>query len=348
MKRPVKLTLLSLTAIAVIGAFLWMRVLAYWRPVRLKPFPTGYTPLSISEDGRFVTAGLMARYVGQERPFGSSNFRDFNLETGRSQPVSWEKAPKSGQKLSSGVSSGFYWYWKRTKENTFVLAVIPPYSDQPEHVLQWGKELDVTYPEVRVVGQKIFIFTSKGLRAFDLVTDKLDRKIVLQQPHLSNLPFYAISPDGATLYGCSGQEGKVWNTRTGKLTRKWHSENPKLKEMVQFSPDGRVVVYEEEFLTSRISYHFVDISTGKLLWTDPNRLKTSTFPHGETTNCFSVGESEFVCPQKTTCEVLDMLTGRLKRRLPGPRQDDGQILRVTHDWIYTTNLQGEIYRWRAR
>ncbi|RYZ80985.1 MAG: hypothetical protein EOP06_24320 [Proteobacteria bacterium] len=62
---------------------------------------------------------------------------------------------------------------------------------------------------------------------------------------------------------------------------------------------------------------------------------------------FSDSGHEMWFPQKTNCKVLDALTGKIKRYTASPRQSDGNILRVTSDYIYTQNGTGEIFRWRA-
>ena len=57
---------------------------------------------------------------------------------------------------------------------------------------------------------------------------------------------------------------------------------------------------------------------------------------------------EMFIPRKMNCEVVDMATGHVKRRLTGPRQSHGKVIQATSDWIYTKNYKNEILRWRAR
>jgi len=87
---------------------------------------------------------------------------------------------------------------------------------------------------------------------------------------------------------------------------------------------------------TKISY-FVDTSTGKIKW----KSKGGNYD-------YVLFENEVFWPRKKGCDVLDLDTGRLRRGLPGPRHFDCTVVRVTHDWIYTSNSKGEILRWRAR
>lgn len=343
MKRLLKVGLLTLTGLSVTGGFFWMRSLASWRPQKIKALSRNYIPIYISRDGRFITAFSMKSTTAEP----SSTYESFDLKTGRSKP--WDSSNSIGEANSVGYgrSGDFYWSFRKTKDATYSLKLKDMATGQLKHTLTWGpREYDMS-PAIAVVGQNLCVLSRYDFREYDLTTDNLKRRVTLQHPLASVVNFsthFAISPDGKALYGCFGPNGAVWDAATGKRLKHWRVTGvPNPKNSFLFSPDGRIIAYPvfPSPSNSPIQYHFVDSTTGKLLWTD-------TFEDVEMKSHFSSQGSEIVIRRQNNCEVRDLSTGKLKRRLPGPRSSDGLLLRVTRDWIYTTNDAQQILRWRAR
>ena len=339
MKLPLKVALSTAGVLCAIGSLFWMRALASWRPQKIGALPKGYFPLYISSDGRFITA-FSQRSTNAP---SSSTYESFDLATGRSKPWSPLGSIADANINGSGQSGDFAWAFKKDKDAAYSLELKDMATGQLKHTLKWGPIEYDTSPTIAIAGGSLYVLSRTDFKEYDLTTDQLRRRVFLKpflNPVVNFSPHLAISPDGKTLYGVFGPNGVVWEAATGKRLKRWKVAGlPHLTNWYLFSPDGRIVVYFVPSSKTPTQCHFVDSATGKLLWSDQAQEQEA--------NRIFPDDSEVVIRRQKSCEVRDLLTGHLKRRLPGPRLNDGLLLRITHDWIYTTNTTG-ISRWRAR
>ncbi|RYX85724.1 WD40 repeat domain-containing protein [bacterium] len=185
----------------------------------------------------------------------------------------------------------------------------------------------------------VSIIDAPSIFQWDLQSGKLLRQVKLENPFppkLNSFERFAFSSDGAQLIGCAEGQGRIWDFQSGKVVKSWTTKSQSVP--VDFSPDARVVIYLLRSL--RPNYSFVDTSTGKVQWKLNGSLP---FPH-----TFADGGHEMWFPKKANCEIRDAYTGKTKRYNAFPCQRDGEILRVTSDYIYTQNDKGTVFRWRAR
>lgn len=335
-KRSLLLAGVALT----IGAFFWSRALASWRPQKIATLPSRYEPQYISKDERHVIT------VDTQSTSGYA-FKSFDLSTGQS----WDwPTPQYVWDLdfpAFGWGDPFHWSLFSGSESSLVSAVElqDPLTRRAKHLLLWRNRDYSQLMDVKADAKTAQILTPLFFRVFDLSNDKMTREVKLQKPFppyieidtARSSTLYAISADGRTLYGCLRKQGRVWRTSDGKLLKQWTLSAPSSvpEDPDCFSPDGHTLVFR-----LNLKWIFVDSTTGKIRW-----QKYVSVP---LVNCFFPQENALIVPQKDSCEVRDVATGRLLRLLPGPRSSEPNILRVTSDRIYTKNLKGEILRWRAR
>ena len=333
MKRPRKLTLLALTALAAVSLFLWMRSLISWRPIKLGQVNTVYTISFLSSDDH--TALLMTDDF-QEGPI-----LDLNSGTGIGWPENFSPNVAFSQ---NSTERAFVFEDKAGKGQVRAREI---QSGQLKRTFSWPRSSKKSDPEVLLSHDEktLSVVDSASVFQWNIESGKLLRQLRLENPPNPSSgppPQFILSPDGSHLIGCIAGQGKIWQLPSGHVLRSWTTKA--VGSPVFFSSDARIVIYAY-FLSSNVqSCLFVDATTGRILWDSADAavktiedVKPSSF----------LGGDLFVL-RNTGCEVLDSLTGHTKRELNNPRQSDGRILRVTPDHIYTQNDRGEIFRWRAR
>ena len=209
----------------------------------------------------------------------------------------------------------------------------------PLQHLDDGKEVT---PLLSPDEKTLFVIDDPCVFPLDVQSGRSLRKIELQH-HLTSIssyvPIFALSPDGTRLIGCASErQGRTWRLPSGAEVKSWTTDASIHSHPDFLSPNARVAIYTYTAGDQTNPVFFVDAATGKTLW----RVKNAIFGKNQFFN------EEIFVPQKSNCQVLDLLTGRIKRELPGPRQSDGFILRIKPDSIYTLNPKGEVLRWRAR
>ncbi|BCM90115.1 hypothetical protein IAD21_01966 [Abditibacteriota bacterium] len=349
MKRPLKLSLTTCGVAVVLGTLFWMRSLASWRPQKVGVLPKGYIPQYMDSSGNYLTVANM----GATKPEDMGSFESFDLKTGQSKK--WSLAKQVDDVPNPNLSWGWikrkgllwsiYSASKKDPGNS-ILELRDASTGQLKHTLAWGpREYDLS-PDMDVADKTLRVLSRNDFREFDLTTDKLKRLVALKQPFDSAnqyIPRFAIASNGKALYGCAGTEGRVWDARTGKLLNKWMLGQNGLNDVPQFSPDGLIVVHISTLSPTAARCYFLDSTTGKVRWTEDNSVQITDLFLAD----LFIGTEAIVLPKRNNCEVRDVATGRVLRQLPGPRESDSQILRVTPDYIYTQNAKGEIFRWRA-
>ena len=316
-----KRLLLAGAALLILAAFLWMRSLSSWRPVKVGATSPRIAPIGfLSEDGKMglcLATDEGAEYVTVIANLGSgrtTNWPDENAILGFSETFpEWV--------VSADVYAG-------------KIKVRDVRTGKLKQTLRWVPGIFtpqlVHTPDAStaaIVGKSTFFL-------WDVNSGKQLVRVPLKKPLAdAGDELYALSPDGTRLIGCDWERGAIWNARSGQVLRSWTIGGD--TRPVLISNDTRVLVHET-FETNLFS--FVDSSTGKVLW---QIQRNNASP-------YLIEDSEVLFSTSERCEVFDLFTGHLKRQLAGPRESDGDIVRTTHDYIYTFNSKNEIWRWRAR
>lgn len=339
MKRR-QIVLMSVAGLAAVGVFFWMRALASWRPVKLGQVGQGYSIGYVSNDERVA-------YVYSREDGDDARKKLVDLQGGKVIAFDEENGAKfsfsdTSPAWASAVSRDY------EKQKQFELRIREAETGKLKRVIQWPVNINSFVQDFPIHdGKTMWVITEPILWQWDIESGKIIRKVALEKPsrpHPISMrliePLYGLTPDGKQLIryfekqGLDEGQGKVWQTRSGALLRSWTSEAP--GSPLFFSPDARVVVCGDDSSGTKTSY-FVDTSDGKVKW----KTRGGNYD-------YLFFENEVFWPRNKGCDVLDVDTGRLKRHLPGPRHVDSTLVRVTRDWIYTSNSKGEILRWRAR
>ena len=321
MTSRIKHSLLLAVGVLTLGIFLWMRSLASWRPVKVGTVAPNRSVSNLARDGK------TALIWGSVPPF------ILNIESG--QKTSWPHVNTNFLGFSpSSPRWAFFLNFTRQKE----LEVREIQTARLKRTFRWPKSRFNTQLVFDGQPDNIGIVDGVTFQHWNIPSGQILHKLQLDVRTLpGDSPSYALSKDGTELVGCSGDQGRVWNTTSGKLLRSWKLDSTNYGFPTFFSDDARVVAYTYTSSTEvQPPLVFVDTTTGKVRW----KTKENPTPH------YRTGD-ELVVPDATGCAILDINTGLPKRHLPGPLTKD-RLLLATPEYIYTLNDKREILRWRAR
>ena len=321
MKSLFKITLSSLSVIIVVVGVLWMRSLASWRPQKVAQLGKYDNFIFLSSDER--TALVFS--LGKHKPLDLFYKRD----TATNKITRWTQ----GQSIFHGIpafsqSSPDLAASIEIKGNEGALRIHEVPTGHLKRTFHWPAQKRPTTILLSPNGDTAAIVQGHDLFRWNIANGELTRTRLSTQPG-SEFLTYALSPDGTTIIGWGRGQGEIWIAASGKSLCHW--TNIANKHLLCFSPDARIAVHRSQ------TYDFVDTSTGKVNWRTDSNIDPS-----------AMCGDEIVFPRKDDCEVRGIFTGKTKRRLVGPRQSEGRVVRVTPDYIYTLNSRNQILRWRAR
>lgn len=339
MTTRTKRLLFAATTLLALLTFLWMRSVAYWRPVKVArvniPYADYYRGLQggsrgctfLSDDEQFA---LLSPW--DDLFIDALDLRDKSR-------ILW-KVEATFIVSRQSPESVFVFNPNEGKDS---LRARDLRSGRLKRMYRWPVLPKDYAPSLLLSPDEktLWAVDSGRLFAWDVQSGHLLHQTTLKHPFDSNSPAeisFVLSPDGTHLLGCQERKARLWHLPSGVETTSWTVKASLHAVPYAFSPNGRVVIYMDFSVGKTYPVLFVDAATGKLLW------QTTKYDVSKR----AMSNDEIFVPEKNNCRVLDLFTGRPKRELSFPRHSDGEILRVTPDYIYTLNTKAEILRWHAR
>lgn len=328
-----------LTAIASVGALLWMRELASWRPKLLATLPLGVRTGALSPDGQLLV-------LVDPNDLNATRFRALDFKSGTtfnwSAPLGW-----NGNSFVCFLSPAVVAI-SATTETKPVLQLRRAGDGASLGTFPLHSDLFFNPCGVRLVDDGTTLVVANGgyCERWDVSSAKQKSVVALEgaasdstmsgwKASHSN---FAVTMDGSQIIGRQHLETKIWDALTGLRCGGWKRHEPRASAQVWFSPDARFLVYRPVFTgQTQNDWSVIAAKTGQTLW-----------QYTATASPLFSADGRFLFAQSPTgCEVRDAATG-VEQPGRAALVFGGNLLGGSRDWAITEGGRAQIRRWRLR